>query len=119
LSVVEDPLSEAEQALTVEHESVMVEVDAVLALEGVNTEYDMSQALVVLMLQPEIVVVADAESEPEQAVIVEHLPVTVDVEAVLAPEGVKTEYVVSQALVVCAEQELLDPLDLDPVEEAV
>ena len=117
LPVIEDPVSEAEQALTVEHESVIVDVDAVLAPEGVKTEYDVSQALVIPVLQLDVVVVSDPESKPEQAVIVEHLPVMVSVEAVLAPVGVKTEYDVSQALVVCVEQELLELLDLTPVEE--
>ena len=58
-------------------------------------------------------VVADPVSDAEQAVTVEHESVMVDVDAVLAPEGVKMEYDVSQALAVCAEQELLDPLDVD------
>ena len=50
----------------------------------------------------------------------------VDVDAVVAPAGVKTEYDVSQALVVRAEQELLeeedelvDVVDDDPCEEDV
>jgi hypothetical protein len=47
LDVVADPLNEAEQAVTVEHESVIVDVDAVLAPEGVNTDNDVSQALAV------------------------------------------------------------------------
>lgn len=60
-----------------------------------------------------------------QAVMLEQESMVVDVDTVLAPEGVKTEYEVSQMLVVCIEQEfvelleLLDPVDRDPVEEAL
>ena len=46
-AVVEDPVMEAEQAVTVEHESVMVDVDAVVAPVGVKTEYNVLQALAV------------------------------------------------------------------------
>ena len=60
-------------------------------------------------------VVEDPVSEAEQAVTVEHESVIVDVDSVLAPEGVKTEYDVSQALAVCVEQELLELLDLESV----
>lgn len=45
--VVEDPVIEAEQAVTLEHESVIVDVDAKLAPEGVKIENDVSQILVV------------------------------------------------------------------------
>lgn len=38
---------EAEQAVTLEHESVMVDVDAALAPEDVKIENDTSQLLVV------------------------------------------------------------------------
>ena len=51
VSVVEDPVSEAEQAVTVEHESVIVDVDAVLAPDGVKIVDVMSQALVVFAEQ--------------------------------------------------------------------
>lgn len=45
--VVADPVAVAEQAVTDEHESVMVDVEAVLEPAGVNTESDVSQALAV------------------------------------------------------------------------
>lgn len=44
VSVVCDPLREAEQAVTIEHESVIVDVVAVVAPDGVKIEYDVSQA---------------------------------------------------------------------------
>ena len=60
-------------------------------------------------------VVEEPVSEAEQAVTVEHERVMVEVDAVFAPDGVNIENDVSQALIVCVEQELLDPLRLDSV----
>jgi len=51
LLVVDDPVGEAEQAVTVEHERVMVDVDAVFPPEGVKMEYDVSQVLIVRVEQ--------------------------------------------------------------------
>lgn len=65
-----------------------------------------------------VVVVVDPVSEVEQAVTVEQESVMVEVDCVVAPDGVKTDNEVSQALFVCAEQELLELLELldfDPV----
>lgn len=59
-----------------------------------------------------VVVVTEALIDTEQPVTVEHERVNVDVDAVVAPEGVNTEYEVSHALVVCVEHELLELVDV-------
>lgn len=59
--IVKDPVIEAEQAVTVEHESVMVDVDAVLAPEGVKIRYEVLQADVVRAEQELLEVLEDAE----------------------------------------------------------
>lgn len=59
-----------------------------------------------------VVVVTEALIDTEQPVTVEHERVNVDVDAVVAPVGVNTEYEVSHALVVCVEHELLELVDV-------
>ena len=59
-----------------------------------------------------VVVVTEALIDTEQPVTVEHERVNVDVDAVVAPAGVNTEYEVSHALLVCVEHELLELVDV-------
>lgn len=49
--LVEELLRETAQAVAVEHETVMVEIFAVLAPAGVNIEYESSRALIVCVEQ--------------------------------------------------------------------
>jgi hypothetical protein len=70
LLVVEDPVIEAEQAVTIKHESVMVDMDAVLAPEGIKTEYDVSQALAVCAKQELLGEDEGDEDNEDEAVVV-------------------------------------------------
>lgn len=68
-----------------------------------------------------VLVVAEPVSVVRQTFVVEHESVMTEVDSVVAPAGTKTEYEVTQALVICVEHdsELLEALAVLDVREAV
>jgi len=68
-AVADEPVSEAEQAVTVEHESVSVEVLAVVAPVGVKIENEVSHADVVILEQELLELVDDCDEDPDPLVL--------------------------------------------------